>query len=86
LGYTIAPDDLLHAHAATEGQSRLRLTNVAQHIALETFTTGYYYTHVELLKKSYRIKRDAMLASLLRFMPRDPGSIGPLQPAGCMCG
>jgi 2-aminoadipate transaminase len=47
--------------------------NVTQHIALESLRDGTYHSHVEVLRKSYRVKRDAMLASLLRFMPADSG-------------
>jgi 2-aminoadipate transaminase len=73
LGYTIGPDDLLHAVLQQKGNHDFGSANVTQHIALEAFRDGSYHTHVEVLRKSYRIKRDAMLASLRRFMPKDSG-------------
>lgn len=72
LGYTAGPDDLLHAMMQQKGNHDFGSSNVTQHIALEAFRDGSYDTHVELLRKSYKVKRDAMLASLLRFMPKDP--------------
>jgi 2-aminoadipate transaminase len=73
LGYTIGPDDLLHAVLQQKGNHDFGSANITQHIALEAFRDGSYHTHVEVLRKSYRIKRDAMLASLRRFMPKDSG-------------
>lgn len=72
LGYTAGPDDLLHAMMQQKGNHDFGSSNVTQHIALEAFRDGSYDVHVELLRKSYKVKRDAMLASLLRFMPKDP--------------
>jgi 2-aminoadipate transaminase len=72
LGYTAGPDDLLHAMMQQKGNHDFGSSNVTQHIALETLRDGSYDAHVELLRKSYKVKRDAILASLLRFMPKDP--------------
>jgi 2-aminoadipate transaminase len=73
LGYTTGPEDLLHAMLQQKGNHDFGSSNVTQHIALEAFRDGSYDRHVELLCRSYRVKRDAMLASLLRFMPKDAG-------------
>lgn len=73
MGYTAAPDDLLHAMMQQKGNHDFGSSNVTQHMALESFLDGSYHSHVQVLTKSYRIKRDAMLASLLRFMPQDAG-------------
>jgi 2-aminoadipate transaminase len=73
LGYTTGPDDLLHAILQQKGNHDFGSSNIAQHMALETFRDGSYPAHVKVLGKSYRIKRDAMLASLQRFMPKDAG-------------
>lgn len=73
LGYTTGPDDLLHAMLQQKGNHDFGSSNVTQHMALEAFRDGSYDAHVELLRKSYKVKRDAILASLLRFMPKDPG-------------
>lgn len=73
LGYTTAPDDLLHAMLQQKGNHDFGSSNLTQHIALESFRDGSYHSHVEVLRKSYRVKRDAMLVSLLRFMPANSG-------------
>jgi 2-aminoadipate transaminase len=73
LGYTAGPDDLLHAMLQQKGNHDFGSSNITQHMALEAFRDGSYQKHGEVLRKAYRIKRDAMLASLLRFMPPDAG-------------
>ena len=73
LGYTCGPDDLLHAIIQQKGNHDFGSSNITQHMALETFHDGSYPAHVEVLRKSYRIKRDALLASLQLFMPKDVG-------------
>jgi 2-aminoadipate transaminase len=73
LGYTIGPADLQHAVLNQKGNHDFGSANLTQHIALQSFKDGSYAAHVQVLRKSYRIKRDAMLASLQRFMPRDLG-------------
>lgn len=72
LGYTAMPDDLLHAVIQQKGNHDFGSANVSQHIALESFRDGSYHRHVELLRGSYRAKRDAMLAALDRFLPAHP--------------
>ena len=81
LGYTVGPEDLLHAMLQQKGNHDFGSANVTQQIAVESFRDGSYYTHVEVLQKSYRVKRDAMLASLLRFMPQH-GAIRWTHPGG----
>jgi 2-aminoadipate transaminase len=73
LGYTAGPDDLLHAVLQQKGNHDFGSSNIAQNMALEAFVDGAYDHHVEVLRKSYRAKRDAMLAALDRHMPQDSG-------------
>lgn len=73
LGYTAGPEDLLHAMLQQKGNHDFGSSNVTQHMALESFLDGSYQAHVEVLRRSYRVKRDALLASLLRFMPQNAG-------------
>ncbi|HET6251847.1 MAG TPA: PLP-dependent aminotransferase family protein [Tepidisphaeraceae bacterium] len=74
LGYTAMPDDLLHAVLQQKGNHDFGSANLAQHIALETLRDGSYQNHVEVLKQSYRAKRDAMLTALDRHMPGELGA------------
>lgn len=73
LGYSAMPDDLLHAVLQQKGNHDFGSANVSQYIALEAMRDGSYHKHVELLRLSYRPKRDAMLAALDRHMPKDHG-------------
>jgi 2-aminoadipate transaminase len=70
LGYTALPDDLLHAVLQQKGNHDFGSSSITQHMALESFRDGSYAAHVQVLQSSYRAKRDAMLAALLRFMPQ----------------
>jgi 2-aminoadipate transaminase len=81
LGYTAMPPDLLHAVLQQKGNHDFGSANLAQHIALESMRDGSYARHVEVLRQSYRAKRDAMLAALKRHMPAD-GTITWTHPHG----
>ena len=72
LGYTAMPQDLLHAVIQQKGNHDFGSSNLTQHMALEAFRDGSYHRHVELLRQSYRAKRDAILSALRQFMPKDP--------------
>jgi 2-aminoadipate transaminase len=73
LGYTIMPRDLLDPILQQKGNHDFGSASVCQHIALEALRSGSYYTHVEKLRRSYRIKRDRTLEALDRHMPKIPG-------------
>lgn len=73
LGYTAMPEDLLHAVIQQKGNHDFGSANLTQHMALESFRDGSYLRHGELLRRSYRQKRDRMLAGLDQFMPKHPG-------------
>ncbi|HTL28671.1 MAG TPA: PLP-dependent aminotransferase family protein [Tepidisphaeraceae bacterium] len=72
LGYSAMPLDLLHACLQQKGNHDFGSANLSQHVALETLRDGSYYKHVEVLKQSYRVKRDAVLAALDKHMPKHP--------------
>ncbi len=71
LGYTAMPEDLLHAMVQQKGNHDFGSANLAQHIALESMRDGLYLKHVDLLRDRYRGKRDAMLASLKKYLGED---------------
>ena len=73
LGYTAMPDDLLHAVSQQKGNHDFGSSNLAQHIALEAMRDGSYDKHVDVLIRSYRAKRDAVLEALEKHMPKDLG-------------
>jgi 2-aminoadipate transaminase len=73
MGYTAMPADLLHAVIQQKGSHDFGSSSLTQHIALEAFRDGSYARQVGLLKKGYRVKRDLVLSSLKKFMPKHPG-------------
>ena len=73
LGYSAMPADLLDAVLQQKGNHDFGSANLTQHIAVEAMRDGSYASHVEVLRKAYRLKRDAMLAALDHYMPRDAG-------------
>jgi 2-aminoadipate transaminase len=70
LGYTVMPKALLDPVLHQKGNHDFGSANICQQIALEAMRDGSYTKHLELLKTQYRKKRDLMLASLSRHMPR----------------
>jgi 2-aminoadipate transaminase len=71
LGYSAMPADLLEAVLHQKGNHDFGSSSLAQHMALESLVNGSYFSHVARLRRSYRVKRDAMLAALDRLMPRE---------------
>src|SRR5258706_7285301 len=70
LGYTAMPRSLLEPVLHQKGNHDFGSANLCQQIALEAMRDGSYGKHLELLKSEYRKKRDFMLASLSRHMPK----------------
>jgi 2-aminoadipate transaminase len=73
-GYTAMPGDILQAVLRQKGNHDFGSASLTQHIALEAMTSGLYAEQVDLLRQSYARKRDAMLKSLDRHMPKAPGA------------
>jgi 2-aminoadipate transaminase len=64
LGYTAMPKDLLHAVMQQKGNHDFGSSSLSMHIAAEAMTSGAYAKHVEVLKATYRAKRDHVIAAL----------------------
>ena len=82
LGYTAMPADLLEAVLHQKGNHDFGSSSLAQHIAVETLRDGTYHKHVEVLQKSYRLKRDTMLAALDQLLPHEEAGITWTRPHG----
>ena len=67
------PRELLEALIHQKGNHDFGSSSLNQHIALEALESGLYAEQVRRLCESYRAKRDAMLESLERHMPRLAG-------------
>lgn len=70
-GYTAMPTDLAQAVLHQKGNHDFGSSSLNQHIALEALTSGLYDEQVKLLCDSYRKKRDVMLESLQRHLPKN---------------
>ena len=73
LGYTAMPEALLHPVLQQKGNHDFGSANLSRQIALESWRDGSYVKHLEVLKREYRRKRDAVLAALDSHMPRSLG-------------
>jgi 2-aminoadipate transaminase len=75
LGYTAMPKDLAHAMLQQKGNHDFGSSSLAMHLAAAAMTDGSYGRQVELLKATYRAKRDRVLAALDKaFGPGSEGS------------
>jgi 2-aminoadipate transaminase len=72
LGYSAMPPDLLNAVLHEKGSHDFGSSSLTQHLALEAMRDGHYDRQVERLCKGYSSKRDTVLASLKKFMPKNP--------------
>ena len=63
-GYAIAPDDLAKAVLDQKACHDFGSCNFTQHLLLRAMQSGAYAEQVELLRRRYRTKRDAILAAL----------------------
>ena len=73
LGFSAMPGDLLEAVLHQKGNHDFGSSSLAQHIAWEAMRDASYFSHVARLRRSYREKRDALLAALDSLMPPDEG-------------
>ncbi|OPX25109.1 MAG: hypothetical protein B1H04_00670 [Planctomycetales bacterium 4484_123] len=72
-GYAVLPDDLIGPVLDQKAVHDFGSSNFAQHLLLRAMRTGAYAEHVELLRRRYRAKRDAMLSALA-------GELGDFEP------
>lgn len=72
-GYTVLPADLVDPILQQKGNHDFGSANLCQNIAYETLKDGSYHKHVQVLNAAYKHKRDIMLASLDKYMPKAAG-------------
>jgi 2-aminoadipate transaminase len=73
VGYGVVPPALVSPICDRKGNEDFGSANFNQHLMAQIFEEGLYYPHVEEVRKSYRIKRDAMLAAAGRDFGDIPG-------------
>lgn len=73
VGFGVVPRELVSPLCDRKGNEDFGSANLNQHLLASVFEQGLYASHVELLRRTYREKRDAMLHAADRFFGRMPG-------------
>ena len=69
IGIILAHEQIIKKFVILKQSLDLCTSSINQLIAADFFATGEFYRHVEKVKKVYKQKKDAMLASLEKYMP-----------------
>lgn len=69
IGMILANENIIKKMVILKQSLDLCTSSLNQLIAAEFFRTGYFYKHVEKVKKVYKMKKDAMLEALEKYMP-----------------
>lgn len=73
VGYGIVPRELVAPLCDRKGNEDFGSANFNQHLLATVFEQGLYASHVEMLRQTYRSKRDAMLAAADQYFSDIPG-------------
>lgn len=74
VGYGVLPRDVVTAIHDVKGNLDFGSAHLNQKILADVLSSGGYESHVEGLRQSYRIKRDAMVAAAERYFGDIPGA------------
>jgi 2-aminoadipate transaminase len=83
VGFGVLPQELVKAVADLKGNDDFGSAHLNQHIVAQVLKNGAYVRHVELVRDSYRQKRDAMLAAAEKYFSDIPG-VSWVHPSGGM--
>src|SRR5262249_35439734 len=81
VGFGVLPRSLIGPVCDRKGNEDFGSANFNQHVAASVFERGLYGEHVEMLRRTYRKKRDAMLAAAEKYFRPLPG-VSWVQPHG----
>src|SRR5262249_55536523 len=73
VGFGVVPRSLVGPICDRKGNEDFGSANFNQHLLASVFEQGLYAEHVEMLQRTYRGKRDAMLAAADRHFRSLPG-------------
>lgn len=73
VGYGVVPKDLVRPICDRKGNEDFGSANFNQHMMAQVFEEGLYYPHVEEVRSSYRLKRNAMLQAAEKYFADIPG-------------
>lgn len=71
LGWIVAPPEVIAKLVQLKQGADLHTSTFTQIVAYEVAKDGFLDEHVKVIRKVYRERRDAMLASLKEFFPRE---------------
>lgn len=69
LGVILAHPQIVHKMEILKQSLDLCTSSLNQLIAAEFLRSGYFEKHIETIKKAYKIKKDAMVGALSKYMP-----------------
>ncbi len=69
IGWVVAPEEVITKLSQMKQGADLHTSTFAQMVAYETARGGFLDRHVRRIREVYRVRRDAMLASLQRHFP-----------------
>jgi 2-aminoadipate transaminase len=70
LGWVMAPENVISKLVLAKQSADLHSSTLNQYLALELLNANYLDEILPVLRRSYRERRDAMLAALARFFPK----------------
>ena len=73
VGFGVVPKSLVRPICDRKGNEDFGSANLNQHVLAAVLEGGQYEPHVELVRASYRAKRDAMLAAAEKYFSTLPG-------------
>ncbi|MBI4677968.1 MAG: PLP-dependent aminotransferase family protein [Elusimicrobia bacterium] len=73
LGFVVAHEAIIRRLSILKQSMDLCTSPLCQLMASEFLARGLYKPHVETLRRLYKVKKDAMLSALQRYMPEDEG-------------
>lgn len=69
MGWVIGPADVIRKMVLAKQGADLQCSTFDQYVAYELVTEGFLDEHVELIRKVYKERRDAMVEAFEEFMP-----------------
>ena len=69
IGIVLAHENIIRKMVVLKQSLDLCTASLNQLLVAEFLRTGYFYKHVEKVKKVYKLKKDTMLAALEKYMP-----------------
>jgi 2-aminoadipate transaminase len=70
IGWIVAPDCVMPYLAILKESADIDMATFAQRVAVQLLNTGFLADHIDLLRREYGLRREAMLVSVAEHFPR----------------